>query len=65
MAAISVTLDDQQAARLEQMARRLGVTVEALILVSIDDFLAQPDETFLNAPERVVQKNAELYRRLA
>ena len=36
-----------------------------LILLSIEEILARPDEEFQQATEYVLQKNAELYQRLA
>ena len=36
-----------------------------LILLSIEEILARPDEDFRKASDYVLQKNAELYRRLA
>lgn len=65
MAAISVTLSDEQMRKLEQTAQRLCVSVEDLVLFSIDDLLSRPDEAFSRAVESVLHKNAELYRRLA
>jgi antitoxin FitA len=65
MAAISVTLSDEQMRKLEQTAQRLNLSVEDLVLFSIDDLLSRPDEAFLQAVESVLHKNAELYRRLA
>jgi antitoxin FitA len=64
MAVISITLNDQQIAKLQETAHRLGVTIEDLVLFSIDDLLSQPDEAFLRTVDSVIHKNAELYRRL-
>jgi hypothetical protein len=64
MAAVSVTLSDEQMRKLEQTAHRLGVSTEDLVLFSIDELLSRPDEEFLRAAESVLRKNSELYRRL-
>jgi hypothetical protein len=65
MAATSVTLSDEQMRKLEQTAHPLNLSVEDLILFSIDDLLSRPDEAFLQAVESVLRRNAELYRLLA
>ncbi len=44
---------------------RLQVAPEELVRVSIEELLARPDEEFRKALEYVLNKNAELYRRLA
>jgi len=64
MAAVSVTLSDEQMRKLEQIAHRLGVSTEDLVLFSIDELLSRGDEAFSQAVESVLHKNSELYRRL-
>ncbi len=44
---------------------RLHVAPEELVRVSIEEFLARPEEEFQQALEYVLHKNVELYRRLA
>ena len=51
--------------RLVEEARRLGVSPEELARVLLQDSLSRPDADFQRAAERVLQKNEELYRRLA
>ena len=48
-----------------ETAERLGVTPEALVHASLDEFLTLPNVIFERAVERVLTKNAVLYRRLA
>jgi hypothetical protein len=50
---------------LAEEAKRLGVRVEDLAAAAVQDLLAQPDPTFQEAASRVLEKNRELYRRLA
>lgn len=38
---------------------------EELVRVSIEELLSRPDEAFERAVEYVLEKNAELYQRLA
>ena len=65
MATITINLPDDAASRLRQMADRLGVTAEDLVRVGVDDLLAKPDDEFEQAVQHVLDKNADLYRRLA
>ncbi len=50
--------------RLKEIAERLQVSPEDLVRVSIDELLTRPDEAFEQAADLVLEKNAELYRRL-
>lgn len=62
---LKLELDEQQAQRLHDAARRLNVSVNDLAIAAINDLLAKPDSDFERAATRVLQKNAELYKRLA
>ena len=46
-------------------AERLGVAAEDLLRAAVVDLLEGRDEPFLSAARHVVEKNAELYKRLA
>jgi len=65
MVRLTITLSDAVFAQLEEKARRYQLTPEALLQKSLEDWLALPDESFERAMARVLEKNAELYRRLA
>jgi len=65
MATITISLPEDRATRLRDFADRLKVSTEELVRVSVDDLLSRPDDAFEQAVERVLRKNAELYRRLA
>ncbi len=65
MSVVTISVSEEQLKRLREEARRLRVTPEALLLATLEDLLAQPEEDFRQAMEYVVRKNAELYRRLA
>jgi hypothetical protein len=62
---LHLELDEQQVQRLQDAARRLNVSVNDLAKAAINDLLAKPDDDFDRAATRVLNKNAELYRRLA
>lgn len=62
---LKIELDAQQAERLQDAARRLNVPVNELAKAAINDLLAKPESDFGRAAARVLEKNAELYKRLA
>ena len=65
MATLTRPLSDEEIRRLEVLGKREGLTVEQIVRLSVCDFIAQPDDTFHAAAKRVMEKNAELYRRLS
>lgn len=62
---LNLELDEQQVQRLQEAARRLNVSVNDLAKAAINDLLAKSDDDFDRAATRVLNKNAELYKRLA
>jgi predicted transcriptional regulator len=62
---VSVELSSADAERLQDEASRLGVTPERLAHAAISDLLARERDDFDRAARRVLEKNRELYRRLA
>ena len=62
---ISLQLDDEQSARLQELARELGVDAHELARAAVNDLLSRPDEEFDRAAKFVLEKNRELYRRLS
>ena len=62
---LSVEIPEEQAAQLQDAARRLGVGVEQLAVAAIVDLTGQQSADFEAAAARVLRKNQELYRRLA
>jgi hypothetical protein len=62
---VTIDLSPAQAERLRQEAERLGVRPEDLARAAVADLLAARDDDFEAAAKRVLQKNQELYRRLA
>jgi predicted transcriptional regulator len=63
--AITITLAAQELTQLRELAQRLNISTEDLARRSIQDFLARPEEVFDEAVTHVLEKNSELYRRLA
>ena len=62
---LNIELDAQQTQRLQDAAQRLNVPVSELAKAAINDLLAKPESDFERAASRVLEKNAELYKRLA
>ena len=65
MVSITIDLSDSQFQKLQDLARVHGIPAEALLRISIEDWLSSPKDDFTQAAEYVLKKNAELYRRLA
>jgi hypothetical protein len=65
MTAVTVAFDEARLQRLHQAADRLGLSVEELVRLSVDEYLERRQEAVREAAEYVLTKNAELYRRLA
>ena len=62
---VTIDLSQAQGERLRRKAERLGLTPEDLARAAVADLLATRDDDFEAAAKRVLQKNEELYRRLA
>jgi hypothetical protein len=62
---LAFELPPAQADRLQREAARLGVTPDELAKAALADLLAVQDPDFEAAARRVLDKNQELYRRLA
>jgi predicted transcriptional regulator len=65
MTTITIALADDRVEKLKQIAARFNISPEDLVRVSIDELLTRPQESFQQAAEYVLNKNSELYRRLA
>ena len=65
MDVFTVSLPETQAQRLRELAREAGVSPEQLLRVSVEEWLSRPGRDFAEAAAYVLQKNQELYRRLA
>ena len=62
---ITVPLTDEQAQRLNELAESLGIDPAELARAACVDLVSQPSDDFRDAAKHVLQKNRELYRRLA
>jgi len=59
---LTIDLSAAQAERLRDEAARLGLAPEDLARAALADLLANRDDDFKTAAERVLRKNEELYR---
>jgi len=62
---ISIEITEAQKHQLEELARRFGLPAEQLASVAIQDLLTHDQAEFEAIVERILQKNAELYKRLS
>jgi len=67
MSTLTITLSDDRLAKLREIAERFNIKPEDLARVSIEELLTltRPEESFQQAADYILHKNAELYRRLA
>jgi hypothetical protein len=65
MSTLVISLPEDRLRKLEDLARRYGIEPEELVRASIEELIARPEEDFRRALDFVLNKNAELYRRLA
>ena len=62
---IAIELTTAQTERLQAIAASLGVNVEDLAQAAVADLVSAGAEDFEAAAARVLEKNRELYQRLA
>ena len=62
---ISLELDEVESQRLQELALTLKVDAKELARAAINDLVSRPAEDFDRAVQYVLEKNRELYRRLA
>jgi len=62
---IAIPITEERMAQLRTWAEQTGLTPEEFLRRRVEQLLDEPDEQFRQAAAYVLQKNAELYRRLA
>ncbi|MCH8019253.1 DNA-binding protein [candidate division KSB1 bacterium] len=62
---LTISLPEEVAAQLKDASKKIGIKPEDLMLVSLQEKLANLDSEFTDAMKYVLMKNAELYKRLA
>ena len=65
MTMITIPLSEERLAQLRLHAEQAGLPPEEFLRRRVEQLLDRPDEQFRQAAAFVLQKNAELYRRLS
>jgi antitoxin FitA len=65
MPEVTVTVSTEELQRLKALGEREGLTIDQIVRLGVQDFINQPDDSFHKFAQQILQKNAELYRRLA
>lgn len=65
MTNITITISDEHMLKLREIASRFSLTPEELVRITLEELLARPEDALQRALDYVIEKNAELYRRLA
>lgn len=65
MKTIAIAIPDDRWQKLEETATRLGISLEELVLIGVEELLNRQEVAFQDAMEYVLKKNSQLYQRLA
>lgn len=65
MKTLEIKLPEQTFVRLQTMAEKLGLSLDQLLQLTVEEKLEQLDQPFTEATRYVLHKNQELYKRLA
>ena len=65
MATFTIALAEEHALKLKERTEQSGLTPEELLRASVQEWLTRPKQDFEAAAAFVLNKNAELYRRLS
>lgn len=65
MTTMTITLPDERLKQLQELAQEVGIAPEELVQANIETWLTSYRENFEQAAHYVLEKNRELYRRLA
>lgn len=62
---LSLNLSAEAERRLAEVAKRLNVPLNELAAAALQELLTQPADDFERVAQRILEKNRDLYRRLA
>ncbi len=62
---LTIQIPDKKLQQLQQLAKEKGITTEELIETKINEWLTHNAQEFSEVANYIVNKNAELYKRLA
>ena len=60
MNTIAIALSDERLLKLQKLANDLNVSIEELVLIGIENLLAQPESLSPNTAQNILNKNAEI-----
>ncbi len=60
MNTITIKITDEHLLKLQQKATSLGISIEELVLIGVEEVLNQPEASFKGAMDYVLNKNAEV-----
>src|SRR4028118_61406 len=60
MNTIAIALSDERLLKLQKLANDLNVSIEELVLIGIENLLAQPESLSPNTAQNIINKNAEI-----
>ena len=60
MNTIAIALSDERLLKLQKLANDLNVSIEELVLIGIENWLAQPESLSPNTAQNILNKNAEI-----
>jgi hypothetical protein len=65
MPTITITLPEEKALKIREIARNMNINPEDLVRVGIEDLISIPEEEIRKAMAYVFNKNIDLYVKLA
>ena len=65
MVTMTITLPDERLRQIQELAQEVGIAPEELVQANIESWLISQSASFAQASQYVLEKNNELYRRLA
>jgi predicted transcriptional regulator len=65
MTSLTIDLSEELLGKLQIMAEKYNIEPEELLVATVEELVSTPDKSFQTSMEYVLQKNHELYLRLA
>jgi len=62
---VTIQVSEKEYQHLQSLAAKYGLSVSDLARLSLEDLLSTPDEETSEAMDYILQKNHQLYQRLA
>ena len=65
MTNITIALPDELLIKVQDIADKYQISAEELIRATVEELVAAPEESFLEAVDYILDKNSSLYERLS